>query len=444
MSNLEDRVQVLDRFGTILSNDPGPLSPDLDLYVPNLHGIETDDVIETLARSIRRTQGSAMYYFSGQRGTGKSTELRRLQVMMNGEQGCRVYLFDVLSYIGESHPIQVIDLLLVCAIGFADALKNDAKIDFLKQDIATRFRNWLETEVEIKGFEAGGITAELKSQQQSVVERIRRWDLGRQERFVGECRKYIEGLAEFVRERMRVQKVVLIIDSLERLRSSGSSATEMFERVVEVFDGGSDWLRLPGTQVVYSVPPYLPYLTNVKQRVALHMLASVRVYEPPAKARRQPRVSGLDLMRRVVEKRFPDWTKVLSSQALDKLVLASGGDLRQLLRRFLLDAIDAAYYAKERLPLAASDKIIAQVIDKHRVEFEQMVVQEEYPLLARIASQNKVELPRRDDWVAAARFFDIRAVLNYRNGSDWVDLNPLLWPLIDAYRPADDTAAVQP
>ena len=442
MADTAQLTQYLDGFGSILSNDPGPLSPDqLEFYVPNLHGTATDDVIETLARSMKRTHGSALYYFSGQRGTGKSTELKRLLLTMNGEARCHAYMFDVLSYIGENHPIQTIDLLLVSALGFADCLKADAGVDFLKEDLATRFGNWLQSEVEITGFKMAGATVELKNQQQSVVARIRAWDLSRQERFIKECRDYIGELSKFVRDRRRVDKVVLIVDSLERLRASGAAATEMFERVVDAFDGGSDALRLPETQVVYSVPPYLPYLTNVKQRVPLFMLASVRVCEPPAKARRRPRAAGLDLMRRVVEKRFAEWEQVLSRQALDRLVLASGGDVRQLLRRFLLDTVDAASYAMDRLPLSATDAILDTVIDKHRIEFEQMVVQDEYPLLKGIANEHKVELPSRNDWTAAARFFDIRAVLTYRNGTDWVDLNPLLWSLIDAYQPHKSDAS---
>lgn len=440
MADAAQMTRYLDGFGSILSNDPGALSPEQqDFYVPNLHGTATDDVIETLARSMKRTHGSALYYFSGQRGTGKSTELKRLLLTMNGEAKCRAYMFDVLSYIGENHPIQTIDLLLVTAIGFADCLKADAKVDFLKEDLATRFGNWLQTEVQITGFKVAGATVELKDQQQSVVERIRNWDLSRQERFIKECRDYIGELSAFVRARQRVEKVVLIIDSLERLRASGAAATEMFERVVDAFDGGSDSLRLPETQVVYSVPPYLAYLTNVKARVQLFMLASVRVFEPPSlKARRERRASGLDTMQRVVEKRFKDWDRVLSRLALDKLMLASGGDLRQLLRRLLLDVVDAAYYALDRLPLADDDEIIDTVIARHRTEFEQMVVQEEYPLLKGIAGDNKVELPKRSDWPSAARFFDIRAVLNYRNGQDWVDLNPLLWDLIDKFQPTPD------
>ena len=30
-----------------------------------------------------------------------------------------------------------------------------------------------------------------------------------------------------------------------------------------------------------------------------------------------------------------------------------------------------------------------------------------------------------------ARLFDTRVILNYRNGAEWFDIHPLLWPLID-------------
>lgn len=425
----------LDAFASILTNDPGALDPTSAYYVPNLHGADAEDVVQTLQRTLKRTQGSALYYFSGQRGTGKSTELRRLTTLLNGERACHAFMVDALEYISDSHQIELIDLLLVTVIAFVDRLKEDSGEDFLKQSVATRFGQWLQTEVEISAVTLGGVKADFKKQQQSLIQRIRAFDLARQERFIGECRDFLRELSAFVRQRHGVDKVVLIVDSLERLRGIGAEATDMFDRVVRVFDGGMDALRLPELQVVYSVPPYLPYLSNVKARVPVYMLASVRVCEPPDKARRQPRASGLATMRRVVEKRFAGWEQLVSRDALDRLMLSSGGDMRQLLRRLLLDVVDQAYYALDRLPLGRDDEIVATVIDKHRVEFEQMVVQEEYPLLKGIADGNIIDLPKRSDLPVAARFFDIRAVLNYRNGVDWVDLNPLLWPLIDAWTP---------
>ncbi|MGR6806461.1 hypothetical protein ACU6VI_09215 [Sphaerotilus natans] len=431
---IDPREVLLDELATILQNDPGALDATDSRYVPGLHGTGAEDVVLTLARSIRRTTGSQLYYFSGQRGTGKSTELRRLAVELNGLPRTKAFVVDVLEYIGESHPIRTIDLLLVTALAFADRLSaGDAfGADFRSESVASRFGQWLQSDVQITSLTLGGAKAEFKRLQQSILQHIRDFDLAREERTMAQCREYIREMAVAVRQRFQVDKVVLLVDSLERLRGVGDdAAADMFNRVVKLFDADRDHLRLPELQVVYAVPPYLPYLTNVGQYVSLSMLASVRVCEPPAKARRQAREQGLQTMRRVLEKRFERWVELISPEALDLLALRSGGDLRQLLRRFLLDALDQGYFALDRLPLQADDPIIAMVIDKHRVEFESMVTRDEYALLHGIGAENALDLPKRSDWPTVARFFDIRAVLNYRNGVEWLDLNPLLWPLID-------------
>ncbi len=434
-----DPGQLLDDFSALLANDPGALSTQSGYYVPNLHGTGAEDVVALLDRAIRRSHSEAqLYYFSGQRGTGKSTELRRLEILLNGQPGTRAYIVDALDYIGDTHPIDTLDLLLVIAAAFADRLSQP---DALGSDQdphespLQRFTHWLGAEVEITGVTLGGVKAEFKKQQQSIVQRLRTFDLSRQERVMAECRQHIGQMAEAVRRRWQAPKIVLMVDSLERLRGIGKEASEMFDRVVKVFDGDMNQLRVPDLHMVYSVPPYLPYLTNIKALVQLFMLASVRVCEPPSKARRAPRAAGLDAMRQVVERRCPRWRELLSEPALDRLILTSGGDLRQLLRRLLLDTLDEAAFALERLPLGEDDPILHTVVQRHRVEFESLVVQDEYALLKGIAEQNALDLRHRDELSTVAHFFDVRAVLNYRNGVDWLDLNPLLWDLIARWQP---------
>lgn len=181
---------------------------------------------------------------------------------------------------------------------------------------------------------------------------------------MSQCRGFIREMADAVRQRWGVGKVVLLVDSLERLRGVGDEAVKrMFDHVLDVFDNHRDRLSPARVHVVYAVPPYLPYLSNVGQYVSMTLLASVRVCQPPKVARRQPRPDGLAVMRRVLDKRFDRWREVISPAAVDAL-----------------------------------------------------------------------DLPMRKDWLALVRFFEIRALLNYRNGTDWLDINPLLWPLIDRHQ----------
>lgn len=433
----EGLEKLLDEYSRILTNDPGALEPTDPLYVKNLHGTGGEDVVLSMARACERVEGSALFYFTGQRGTGKSTELKRLAAHLSGRK-TQSFLIDALEYIGDSHPIELIDLLLVMAIAFADKLREDYQKKFLDESISTRIGKWLQTEVTLEEFSALGAKVTFREKRQSLIQRIREFDLTRSESFIKEARELITEMAQFVRRQSGCDRVVLIVDSLERLRGVGTQAGTMFDNVVRVFDGGIDALRINQLQVIYSVPPYLPFLTNVKNLVRVFSLASVRVYEPPKIAKRRPRESGIASMRDIVKKRCPHWQELLNEDALDKLIAASGGDVRQLLRRFLVDVFDQAYFALGELPLGLQSDILKNILDRHRVDFEQMVVRDEYPLLKLIADQNAVEIQSRNDLPTVARFFDIRAVLGYRNGVDWIDLNPLLWDLIDQYAARPD------
>ena len=443
----DPREVLVEEFAGILENDPGALDPTDPRYVPDLHGQGVEDVVEALARSIRRASdtGSHVYYFSGQRGTGKSTELRRLMGQLNGQTGIRAFLVDVLDYISESHPITTLDLLLVMAVAFADRLGQADAVgtDLLQDSVVTRLTNWLQSEVNLTGVTVGSIKAEFNQRQRSILQHFQQLDSVRQDRIMEQCREFIRDLADIVRRRWQVDKVVLLVDSLERLRSVGDDAIKnMFDHVIGVFDTNRDQLRPGRVHVVYAVPPYLPYLSNVGQDVQMAMLASVRVCKPPSVARRVPRPEGLEVMRKVLDRRFPRWAEVISPAALDALALKSGGDLRQLLRRFVLMAVDHAVYALDRLPLQADDPVIQAVLERQRVEFEGLVTRDEHALLHAIAARNALDLPARSAWLTVVRFFEVRALLNYRNGSDWLDINPLLWPLIDACpaRSGDDRA----
>ena len=148
-ADTERLTALLDDFTSILENDPGPLEQDDPRYVEHLHGSDAEDVIQGLARTLRRRQGSGMSYFSGQRGTGKSTELRRLTTLLNTDRRCHAVMVDALEYIGESHLVEITDVLLVMAVAFAQKLQADTGARFLEEGVAKRFGAWLQTEVEI-------------------------------------------------------------------------------------------------------------------------------------------------------------------------------------------------------------------------------------------------------------------------------------------------------
>ena len=435
-----DKAQ-LRSFRTRLAQGDKDLAPTDPEYVPNLHGSDEEDVIARLFDDVMTRSGSReIFYFSGQRGTGKSTELRRFETLVNGE-GAQAIRFDSLDYISDTDLVSVESLLLLVTAGLADWALANYRENFLKASTWERFTHFLQTELQITDVSAYGVKAKLKEQQATVIEKVRKLAEPRQwtkivAAFAGE-------IVEFIRTATKRDKVVVIVDSLERLRGvSEADQKEMFTHVVTAFAGEFDRLRIPGASAVYSVPPYLALLADVRNYVSCYSLASVRVFEmPQASGHRRTRKAGLQVMQRLIDKRYAPWREVLSSEALDKLAEWSGGDLRHFMQRLVSGVVGQAQFALDRLPLQPDDTILNGVREENRGETERLTVRSEWPLLKSIAtSHNAIAEDRGESLRAMARLFETRVILNYRNGQEWFDVHPLLWPLIDDFDPGAATA----
>lgn len=438
----------LRKFRAALVEVDKVIAPDDPRYVPGLHGRADEDVVNALLEEIltRHAQDSHLFYFSGQRGTGKSTELRRLEQLLSGE-GAQVIRFDSLDFITETEKVTVESVLLLVTAGLAAWANENYKQDFLDAGAWTRFAAWLRTDVELTEFTAEGLKIKLKEQQVSVAEKIRK--LSTPLEWTKKVQEFAGDIVEFIRQRTRRERVVVIVDSLERLRGvSGADQDTMFQHVITTFAGDFDRLRIPGSSVVYSVPPYLALMADVRNFITCFALASVRVYGKPIAGgsptadRRQPRPEGLEKMRCLIARRYADWEKVLDASALDTLAKASGGDLRHFMQRLVSGVVGKAQFALDRLPLHADDTLIRQVIDENQGETERLTVKSEWPLLADIArTHNAIAIDRSDSLRTLARLFDTRVILNYRNGAEWFDIHPLLWPLIDQFNEQSAPAA---
>ena len=359
--------QQLREFRAALVETDTALSPDDRRYVPGLHGTPEEDVISALFEEVltRPPLDSQLFYFTGQRGTGKSTELRRLEQLLLGESS-QVIRFDSLDFITETEKVTVESVLLLVTAGLAAWADEHHKQDFLTASAWTRFANWLQTDVELTDVSAHGLKLKLKEQQVSVAAKIH--SLSSPLEWTKQVQDFAGDIVAFIRERTQRERVVVIVDSLERLRGvSGADQDAMFQHVITTFAGDFDRLRIPGASVVYSVPPYLALMADIRNFVTCHALASVRVYGKPVAhgkhtaTRRQPRTEGLDKMRSLIERRYALWGQVLDDSALNALAQASGGDLRHFMQRLVSGVVGKALFALDRLPLGADpDRVLRE------------------------------------------------------------------------------------
>ncbi len=423
-------------FQKILRNSDHPLDVSDDYYVPDLHGKNQYDVIERLFQEIESCDGSGLYYFTGQRGTGKSTELRRLETRLNAED-YRCIRFDALNYLNDTQPINAQLLMLMIAAGVDDWINaNYPEKDASAESILGRFRDWLKTEVNLEKIDVNiGVNLQfnLKPQQENISSKIS--ELKDRRKFHDEIIDFIGEMCQWIKEREQ-RRIVIVVDSLENLRGNPLAEQEqdrLFSSVLDVFADHIALIRVPDVHMVYSVPPYLCFLANITPQVSWTPLASVRVCEKPETDRRKPREAGLAVMRELLNRRLPHWREVLSEKALDRLSLLSGGDLRQFIVRLLTEILYQSQFALERLPLQEDDSIIKDVAAACSKEMERLTVRDEWPLLKTIASENNIVAENRGQIKTLAHLLDTKVILNYRNGGEWYDLHPTLWDSIDAY-----------
>lgn len=404
---------------------------------------EDHDPVKLLASSITLLSSQSVQLLSGFRGSGKSTELRRLRRKLDGLGVYKVALLDIEDYLSPSQPIDVSDFLVAVAGGLGDALLEAGHLngDPAQEGYWTRLVNFLvRTNIQLTevsaGMTAGASTpdklasagasanfkASLKSDpsfRQKLQERMA-GHLGALVRDVG---TYVEECVKKVKEKYGPDtEVVLLVDSMEHFRGALTNATAVQDSVVNLFAKHSDKLHFNFLHVVYTVPPYLKVLQqnlgSFYQPGGVQMIPTLKVRHK--EVARTPFQPALDLLEKLISERG-DWKRLLGPDArgtVDELSLLSGGHLRDFLRLFA-EIIRRA----DRLPVPR--RVVEAAIQQIRSEFLP-IPDDDAIWLERIASSHTTALKNNDRLHDLARYFDSHLALSYRNGEDWYDVHPLV------------------
>ena len=347
------------------------------------------------------------------------------------------------AYLHETEPVEVGDFLisLMGALSDAVAERFDQANLPAQESYWERIGNFLHAEVAVSGLDLKGIKFSLK-EDRTFKQAIQKAASGKVAALVADARSFASGIRQEVGKVTGGNRLVVIADSLERLRGvNAEGAKKVFDSAIALFSGNPDHLKFPGIHVVYSVPPYLSALTanlSALYNSQLVSLASAHVYESPASSggARQPSSAGLDAMQQMVARRYSAWHEVLTPAQIRRLALTSGGDIRDFFR--LLGAV-LVKAANPAASLPVSDSALANA--ENAMRREMLPIPDTHKdWLKRIAQSHQSELANLSDLATFAGFLDSRVVLNYRNGKDWYDVHPLLWEVIDAHEPRSPAA----
>ncbi len=412
-----------------------PLEPGDALYEP-LYQNDPNDPITLIFRDMVFSEVESLNFISGFRGSGKTTELFRLRQMLRDDDYFVAYA-NALDYLLPSEPVDISDFLIVLAGSFSDSLVEQLDLDPVKEGWWNRIVHFLtKTKVEVEGFDvkAGGKihSAEVGLNFKTSLQQVPSFRQKLREKMaprLGELRREVgEFFASSIKKAKKKAKtdnnVVFIFDQLEQLRDTLGEEAVVAESVTALVANYKSDLQIPSVHCVYTVPPWLKFkLPGLPTR----LLYNVKLWNNDAGRSTNP--SGLKTMRSIVERRFTadgmrryfgDVQKDGSAPSADRLIQASGGHFRDLLR-----LLRETLLRSGTLPI--TEQLITAAIVSLRSSFLPIPVQNAFWL-------NEIGRKRdsllKDTSAASVRqmtlFLDTHCVTIHCNGTEWYDVHPIL------------------
>jgi hypothetical protein len=410
----------------------GPLEPDHPWYVPiyTEASASSADPVQRLARGIQWNPLASAQLFSGFRGTGKSTELRRLRRLLE-QRGFVVVLCDMKRYLNLSTPIDISDFLISAAGAVSDTLAEDA--DLLGDDLGERgyWRRAVDfltrTKVELNAMPRGTKASEATTTLQISLKDDPSFREQLQERMKGHLGALVNDVRAFMADCIKALRkkhgpdtgIVILFDSIEQIRGSSINDAQVFASVESLFVGHPDKLRFQSTHVVYTVPPWLKIRSPGVTRLydGGYTVPCVKIREREG----TPYEPGLNVLRRIIARRG-EWTRLLVDEAdFDHVLMQTGGYLRDLFRAFQGMLMNAAEHHGRPLDRAGVEYELAQL----RNDYLPVAI-EDAKWLAQVARSHEAELPTHGETPNLSRYFDTHLLLCYRNGNEWYDMHPLI------------------
>lgn len=410
-----------------------PLDPEDRRYQPLYE--PGSDVILLLKETINFSTSRSTQLLSGYRGAGKSTELRRLRKLLR-EDGYAVILLDVEDYLDLHTPVDITTFLLALCGAVGEKLR---EADFLKGNpldpsVGARFWNFLKSEVKFDGIEVKASSGvfeastriELKSNAlfREKIQAALADSLGQ---FANEVRGFFAELAQAVEDQNSGSGLVILVDSIEHARGTNETEAKVHEALERLFADHDDKLKLPGIHLVYTVPPWLrirrPNIGSPYSGAGLYTLPAqkVRQYQGD-ELEGEVYAGGIRQLTELVGKRG-DWKRLLGDEkALEELILATGGHLRDLIRLLQTVAIET-----RELPAKAETRLSA--LQRLRAQFTP-IPDDDARWLAQIARSRKAELGTLGNVGTLARYFDPHFVLPYQSGEEWYDVHPIVRQIV--------------
>jgi hypothetical protein len=415
---------------------PDTLAYNSEFYTDIYQNDRGNDPVVPLRKRIDFYDSESLSLVAGYNGTGKTTQLRRLEAGLR-DDGHEVIFVDTKDYRTEGEPFDIRTMLILVAAAVSNALDlaeipQPKGTDFFSR-LAAFFKrlnispDQFNLSVGPKEFNASLRFAISKNP--SFRDLLRRQlDLENVlPKLKGEVDDYFRSVKEILRERMGTGgHCVLILDSLEQVHPNLLDQEEVFNSVTNLFGRYQEQLRIPNWHVIYTVPAWLR-LTSANTAINSRVFPHLKLHH---RSSGKPIPENHAVMRELATKRFPGQDldtffgdqKIPANKAkLDLLVTKSGGhprDLLLLIRETVLNSPG---------PLPVTEDDVRRAISVVRRDFLPIAV-DDARLLDSI-SRNPAELLQTTELREInkiAVLLNDHILFHHINDEDWYEVHPLL------------------
>lgn len=421
---------LLQRLYQVFST--GPLtSKDQDLYVELDPARGSTGVVQRLAKQIRLSAEPTCQVLTGHKGSGKSTELRKLQAEMEQTDRSEKPYFVVFCEADEDidrndvdFPEVLIAILRQTATQLKKRLGISLKPSYLK-DRLERLKGLLTSEVDLKQLDIGvgllKLSGQIKNSPEARLEIRKCLEPDTNNWITAANDIFSQAALELNKKNYR--GLVVIVDDLDKmvLREQPEAKCSTQEHL---FVNRGPQLRALNCHVIYTMPIELAYSHLVSTLESTYgglipVIPMTKIASRPPRSK--PYIAGLDCFRKVLAARLrkAGATKkdVFKGDARERIIQISGGqptELMTLMREALVT---------HGLPI---DK---DAVERARREgmraYARLLREEHWPLLMQVKATGNITRSLENE-AALRELLQSRSILLYMNDDEWYGLNPLV------------------